>query len=222
MKKTLYTLFAFIWIATTASFAQDQDDKLQIRAFGIAKPIYTVEAESIEGHSHDSDHSLWGIAFETMTYHRLNVESSFAYGFCHGSSVDLIFPEKFEFSPYEGMFISPQFIVDVIKLGVGFKIGINDDLFVVANAGIAPTVGMGFSIYNNSDVDIQSFSYNFGFGVSPHIQGRLVISNDFSVGLGLRMGHITSRSYTTIDGDDLIKSDKMDQEITTLYLMVSF
>lgn len=223
--KCILSTFSILILLQGISFNSvgEEDNKLKVDILGVAKPLNNDTGESglFASGSFISDNEIWGVSLGTITYH-VKKKNSFSLGWYHGTHLDLILPPKLDFSPLPNSFQSPQFVWDLLQVGLAGKIYLNEKINVVINTGIAPTLNFGFFTFENEFADSRSLKYLFGIGITPHIGTRLFLNERFSLGINQRIGKIKTRSYVRSGNSETTKSDPVKVKASTFSLNFSF
>ncbi len=186
-----------------------QERGLNVWAIGIGAGS-TDFKEAVQGESDDLWNS-WSLTFARQNY-RIKLDKPFSLGLFTGSQLDIIFPNSFEFKPYDDVLILPRIAADLLQVGLAGGFQILNGVNVVAHAGVGGSI-----VATTTQWDEFNMSY-FGYGITPTVGARVVLSESITLGLGIRFGEVDTTLY--FDGDKV--GDTFKTDMKGYYLTVSF
>lgn len=211
MKKFFLIAFvaAFLLQISSPDQLHAQRRGLNVWAFGIGAGS-TDFKEAVQGESDDL-WNAWSLTFAQQNY-RVDLDKPFSIGLFTGSQLDIIFPSNFEFKPYDDVLILPRIAIDVLQIGLAGGFQIFDGINVVAHAGVGGSI-----VATTTQWDDFNMSY-FGYGITPTVGARFVLSQSITLGLGVRFGEVDTTLY--FDGDKV--GDTFKTDMKGYYLTISF
>lgn len=214
MKKFFLIAFvaAFLLQISSPDQLHAQRRGLNVWAFGIGAAS-TEFKEAVQGESDDL-WNKWSLTFSHENY-RIDLDKPFSIGLFTGSQLDIVFPSNFEFKPNDYTLVFPKLAADLLKVGLAVGFQIFDGVNVVAHAGAGGTVSFGM-MHFDSPLDL-NIMY-FGYGITPTLGVRAVLSESITLGLSHRMGSVDTNLY--IDGDK--EGDAFSSDVSGFYLTISF
>lgn len=185
MKKQFIKLFVLIFIVLCINPKYSfSGNKIKVKDIGLIK-IIPENGMASEQH----EWGTVGLAFTSKNY-MVNTENMLSLGFYTGSGFNLIPPAEFNFTPQEGMFVSPQIGID-IDGGLAVSTNLNDEIRLVSHLGAVVNTAFNILVWSDANTHFETAS----IGILPELGTRLFLNDNLNIGLSFRFGKLKNYAF---------------------------